>query len=163
MSRLKQPPNDLPAAPQGERASNLLGRYYTLPSPPQETRELKTVNSGTIQGKITEIQSKEEKKKKQKEEQRKSSPRTYNLKAAVACSRLPRETQQCQKDRRKNVKFSKLPPHCDPKQEMITRRICKLQIELDFSGTVYDERLLVVSFARERAALSTASFAKTPT
>ncbi len=151
MSRLKQPPNDLPAAPQGERASNLLGRYYTLPSPPQEARELKTVNSGTIQGKITEIQSKEE-KKKQKEEQRKSSPRTYNLKAAVACSRLPRETQQCQKNRRKNVKFSKLPPHCDPKQEMITRRICKLQIELDFSGTVYDERLLVVSFARERAA-----------
>jgi hypothetical protein len=28
----------------------------------------------------------------------------------------------------------------------------KLQIELDFSGTVYDGRLLVVSFASKRAA-----------
>jgi hypothetical protein len=62
---------------------------------------LKTVNSGKIQGKFTEIQSKEEKNKKQKQEQtttkeknrKKSSPRTYNLKAAAAGSRLPRETQ----------------------------------------------------------------------
>ncbi len=93
MSRLKQPPNDLPVAPQGEGTSNLFGRYYTLPSPPQETRELKTVNSGTIQGKFTEIQSKEGKKKEEQtttkqKNKRKSSPRTYNLKAAVAGSRL---------------------------------------------------------------------------
>jgi hypothetical protein len=66
MSRLKQPPNDLPVAPQGERTSNLLGRYYTLASPPQETRQLKTVNSGTIQGKFTEIRSKEERKQEAK-------------------------------------------------------------------------------------------------
>lgn len=72
MSRLKQPPNDLPVAPQGEGTSNLFGRYYTLPSPPQETRELKTVNSGTNQGKFTEIQSKEEaKRKKNKQQQNK--------------------------------------------------------------------------------------------
>jgi len=72
MSRLKQPPNDLPVVPQGERTSNLFGRYYTLPSPPQETRELKTVNSGTNQGKFTEIQSKEEaKRKKNKQQQNK--------------------------------------------------------------------------------------------
>jgi hypothetical protein len=96
MSRLKQPPNDLPVAPQGEGTSNLFGRYYTLPSPPQETRELKTVNSGTNQGKFTEIQSKEEKKEEEQtttkqKNKRKSSPTTYNLKAAVAGSRLPRE------------------------------------------------------------------------
>jgi hypothetical protein len=63
---------------------------------------LKTVNSGTIQGKFTEIRSKEEKNKKQKQTtnnkqqqtkrtKAKTSPRTYNLKAAVAGSRLPRE------------------------------------------------------------------------
>jgi hypothetical protein len=55
---------------------------------------LKTVNSGTNQGKFTEIQSKEEKKEaeqtttKQKNK-RKSSPRTYNLKAAVAEVQAP--------------------------------------------------------------------------
>jgi hypothetical protein len=77
------------------------------------------------------------------------------LKAAVAASRLQAPTGDSimsEEEEEKNVKFSKLPPHCDPKPEMITRRICKLQIELDFSGTVYDGRLLVVSFANKRAA-----------
>jgi hypothetical protein len=77
MSRLKQPPNDLPAAPQGERTSNLLGRYYTLPSPRQETRKLKTVNSGTIQGKFTEIQSKEEKKKNKQQQNKRTKEKAH--------------------------------------------------------------------------------------
>jgi hypothetical protein len=86
MSRLKQPPNDLPVSPQGEGTSNLFGRYYTLPSPPQETRELKTVNSGTNQGKFTEIQSKEEKKKKNKQQQKKKL--TEDLQFEGSSSRL---------------------------------------------------------------------------
>lgn len=87
MSRLKQPPNDLPVAPQGEGTSNLFGRYYTLPSPPQETRELKTVNSGTIQGKFTEIQ------KQGRKEEEEAKRRTNNNKTKEGKKKLTEDLQ----------------------------------------------------------------------
>ncbi len=159
MSRLKQPPNDLPVAPQGEGTSNLFGRYYTLPSPPQETRELKTVNSGTNQGKFTEIQSKEEKKEEEQtttkqKNKRKSSPRTYNLKAAVSGSRLPTGDSNNVRGRTAGkMSSSQNSRHIAiQSQRWLRGGFWKLQIELDFSGTVYDGRLLVVSFASKRAA-----------